>query len=79
MSYPGRSHGRISTSGFIYQLLKREGRSKKVYHEKSAEVIVLGNWEGLNNLQVFKYTKIIQVNIRMNKEKSTRRILRKYL
>ena len=44
MSYHGRPHGRISTNGLIYQLLKRDGRSKKVYHEESAEVIVdMGN------------------------------------
>ena len=67
MSYPGRSRGRISTSGFIYQLLRRECRSKKVYHEKSAEVIVLIEILGrTEQFIVFKYTKIMLI-INQNK------------
>lgn len=57
MSYPGRSHERISTSGFIYQLLMsvEKGLSWEVSRGHSRNE----STEGLNNLQVFKYAKII--------------------
>ena len=48
MSYPRRSHRHISTSVLISTIVN--GGRKKVCYEKSVEVIVLGNWEGLNNL-----------------------------
>ena len=55
MSYPGRSHERISTSGLIHQLLRtvEKGLSREVSRGHSTRK--LGRTE---QFIVFKYTKI---------------------
>ena len=58
MSYPGRSHGRISTSDLIYQLLRREiSVEKGLLQEVSRghSTSYLGRTE---QFIVFKYAKI---------------------
>ena len=57
MSYCGRSHEQTDT--IIFNTVIGKVWSKKVNHEKSTEVIVGRNTEGLN----FKYTKITIVEI----------------
>ena len=46
MSYPGRSHERISTSGFIYQLLKsvEKGLSWEVSRGHSTNRNIRKDW-----------------------------------